>query len=187
MAFYDENDLWEMGFKHVGENVLVSDKVSLYGVERISIGDNSRIDDFCVLSAGPGGITIGRNVHVACFCSLIGKEEIVLSDFSGLSSRVSVYSSSDDYTGKSLTNPTVPNEFKRVHNARVFLGRHVIVGSGSVILPGVTLNEGAAVGALSLVNKDCEEFSVYLGVPAKRLMGRSKKLLEMEKQYLGDG
>jgi dTDP-4-amino-4,6-dideoxy-D-glucose acyltransferase len=66
----------------------------------------------------------------------------------------------------------------------VIIGKHVIVGSGSVILPGVTLEIGVAVGALSLVNKNCSEFSVYMGTPAKKIKERKRDLLELEKQFL---
>ena len=80
--FYSREALESMGFKSVGENALISDKAVFYGVDRISIGDNTRIDDFSILSAGPGGITLGRNVHIACYVSIIGKEAIVIDDFS---------------------------------------------------------------------------------------------------------
>jgi dTDP-4-amino-4,6-dideoxy-D-glucose acyltransferase len=128
-----------MGFRHVGENCLLSDKASYYNCKNISIGSNTRIDDFSVLSAGDGGIEIGEYVHLAIGTSLIGAGKIFVQDFAGLSSRVSVYSSNDDYSGQFLTNPTVPSRYTNVMSSDVIIGKHVIVGSGSVILPGVTL------------------------------------------------
>lgn len=82
-----------------------------------------------------------------------------------------------------MTNPTVAPEFRNVTNAPVIISRHVIVGAGSVILPGVTLHEGAAIGALSLVRNDCEAFSVYAGTPAKKIADRQKDLLQLEKMF----
>ena len=117
-----------------------------FTTQPISVGNNVRVDDFCVLAAGVGGINIGDYVHIAVGCSLIGAGKITLSDFSGLSSRVAIYSSTDDYSGATMTNPTVPSKYTGVINADVFLGKHVIIGSGSVILPGITLEVGAAVG-----------------------------------------
>ena len=76
----------------------------------------------------------------------------------------------------------VPSEYTGVTHADVFLGKHVIVGSGSVILPGVTLEEGVAVGALSLVNRNCAAFGIYSGNPARRISERKRDLLEMEKR-----
>lgn len=180
MAFIPEDELVKMDFKRLGKNVLISDKTSLYNCENISIGNNSRIDDFCVLSAGQGGIEIGDYVHIAVYSSLIGNGKITLSDFSGLSSRVSIYSSNDDYSGYALTNPTVKDKYKKILQKDVFLGKHVIVGSGTVILPGVTLEEGVSVGALSLVRTDCLEFGIYAGVPARLIKERSRDLLDLE-------
>lgn len=175
-------DIESMGFASLGENVQISDKASFYGASRITIGSNTRIDDFCVLSAGEGGIEIGNHIHIAVYTSLIGAGQICLADFCNLSSRVSIYSSSDDYSGETLTNPTVPDEFKNVRHAPVYLGRHVIVGSGSVILPGVTLEDGVAVGALSLVNKNCAAFGIYAGNPVRRVKERKRNLLDLEKR-----
>lgn len=184
MGMYSRDALERMGFAALGEGVQVSQLASFHGVSRIALGDNTRIDDFCVLSAGAGGIAIGRHVHVAVFCSLIGAGRITLGDYSNLSSRVAVYSSSDDYSGTLMTNPTIPGEFTGVRHADVRVGRHVIVGAGSVILPGITLEEGVAVGALSLVNRDCSAFGIYGGQPARRLKERSRQLLEVETRFL---
>ena len=184
MAFISREKLEHMGFMNLGENVLISDKASIYNFANISIGSNVRIDDFCVLSAGGGGIVIGNYVHIAVGSLLVGDGNITISDFGGLSSHVSIYSSSDDYSGLSLTNPTVPVEFKKIINKNVFLGKHVIIGSGSVVLPGVILGEGVAIGALSLVTKGCDAFGVYAGRPVRRIKGRSQKLLELEREFL---
>lgn len=182
----NRKELALLGFQSVGDNVQISDRASFYGASRISIGNNTRIDDFCILSAGEGGIFIAEHVHIAVFSSLIGAGKITISDFCNISSRVSMYSSNDDYSGVCMTNPTVPVKYTNVAHADVFLGRHVIVGSGSVVLPGVTLEEGVAVGALSLVNRNCEAFGIYAGNPARRIKERKRDLLELEKQFLAD-
>ena len=185
-SFYNEQELFELGFKSIGKNVLLSKKASIYGVSRISIGSNVRIDDFCVLSAGSGGIEIGNYVHIAVFASLMGEGKIVLDDFSGISSRVAIYSSNDDYSGLFMTNPTVPSYLTNVKHADVNVGKHVIIGSGSIILPGVCLGIGVAVGALSLVHKNCKPFTIYSGNPVKILGPRSEKLLELEMKLIGN-
>lgn len=184
MAILGHDAVEKMGFASVGVNVKISDRASFYGMARIAIASNVRIDDFCVLSAGTAGIIIGEHVHLAVYSCLMGAGKITLSDFCNISSRVSIYSSNDDYSGATLTNPTVPSEYTNVTHADVLLGKHVIVGSGSVILPGVTLEDGVAVGALSLVNKNCAAFGIYSGNPARRISERKRDLLELEKQFL---
>lgn len=181
MSFYTDDELRLLGLKSYGKSVKVSRKASIYNARNIEIGDYSRIDDFCVLSAGEGGISVGRYVHVAVFSSLIGSARIELHDYSGLSSRVSIYSSNDDYSGEFMSNPTVPVGLTNVTSAPVIVGRHVIVGTGSVILPGVTMGEGSGAGALSLIKQDCEAFAMYFGAPARRVGSRSTKLLVWER------
>lgn len=184
MARLSRSDIDKMGFAFVGENVLISDRASFHNCPNISLGNNVRIDDFCVLSAGAGGIEIGNYVHVAVYSSLIGKGRIVLSDFCNVSSRVSIYSSSDDYSGATMTNPMVPEAFTNVLHAEVRLGRHAILGSGCVVLPGVVIGEGVAVGALSMVSENCRAFGIYAGTPAKFVKERKRDLLELEKQLV---
>jgi len=184
MAMYTTQELKSLGFASVGSNVLISRQASFYGTARISIGDNVRIDDFCVLSAGAGGITIGSHIHIAVYSSIIGAGSVTLNDFCNISSRVSIYSSNDDYSGEYMTNPMVDACYTNVSHAPVVIGKHVIVGSGSIVLPGVTLGDGCAVGALSLVTKSLDAWGVYVGQPAKYIKARSCDLLALEEKFL---
>ena len=182
MAYYTEEELKKLGFKSIGKNVKISDKASIYNHDQIEIGDNSRIDDFCVIS---GKIIIGRNVHIAPFCLVAGGEKgIVFEDYSGLAYQVQVFTQSDDYSGKTMTNPTIPTFYKKEVKKEILIKKHSIVGAGSIIMPGVILEEGTSVGAMSLVRKSTDEWSIYLGNPAKKIMNRKKDLLEVEKIYL---
>ncbi len=183
-SFYSEEELQNLGFKSLGKNVQLSRKSSIYGASRITIGNNVRIDDFSIISAGLEGIEIGSHIHISPFCSMQGNGKIVMEDFSGLSSRVAIYSSNDDYFGNFLTNPTVPAPFSGVKSAPVIIKKHALVGSGAVLLPKTILNEGSVVGALSLVKGECEAFYIYKGNPAQKVMERSRKMLDIEKEYL---
>jgi len=186
MAFLNQEQLLKIGLKKLGKNVLISEKASIYGQQNIEIGDNTRIDDFCIISAGSGGISIGRNVHIACYVSLIGSGKIEIQDFAGISSRVSCYSSNDDYSGSFLTGPTVPAKYRNSIDSPVFIGRHVVVGSGSVILPGVSIGSYSSIGALSLVKRNVPENEIHVGTPAKFIKERKRNLVELEKSYLAE-
>ena len=183
MAFYSRDELQSLGLAQYGEDVYISKKSSIYNPGKISIGNHVRIDDFCVLSAGEGGIEICNYVHIAVFCSLIGSSKIKISDFGNLSSRVAVYSSNDDYTGEYMSNPMVSEDFTGVFCDDVIIEEHVIIGTGAVVLPGVVLGKGVSVGALSLVKDKCESFGIYAGVPAKRVGDRKQNLLELEQKF----
>lgn len=184
MAWLTEEQMREMGFACFGKNVMLSDKASFFNCKNIRFGSNIRIDDFCVFSAGIGGIDIGDYIHVAVFTSVIGAGNITLADFCNISSRVSIYSSNDDYSGTSMTNPMVSADFTNVRHADVRIGRHVIIGAGSIILPGVILGEGAAVGALSFVTRSVGDFSIVAGVPAKHIRNRKRDILDLEYKFI---
>jgi len=185
MAFLTEEQLAQVPFNFLGRNVKISDKCSIHNPELMEIHDNSRIDDFCVVS---GKISIGRHVHIAVFCNLAGGSEgITFHDFSGLAYGCHVFTQSDDYSGRSLTNPTVPSQYKLETKKRVTIGKHCIIGTGSLIFPGVNLAEGTAVAAASVVRKSTESWSIYMGSPAKRIKHRSRDLLAMETQLIQEG
>lgn len=184
MGILSTKQILKIGFQSLGKNVHISDKASLYRPEKISIGDNTRIDDFVVISAGDGGISLGKNIHIAVYVSLIGKGKIAIGNYVSLSSRISVYSSNDDYSGKFMTNPTVDGRFTNVEHKNVYIGEHVIIGSGSVILPGATLKRGVVIGALSLVKAGIYKgFSIYGGIPATFIKNRSRNILKLEKEF----
>ena len=181
MAFYSETDLRSIGFKSLGHNVKLSNKASIYNPDLIEIGDNSRIDDFSVIS---GKVTIGRNVHIAVFSNIAGGEEgIRIDDFSGISYGGNVFTQSDDYSGRYLTNPTVPDIYKLELKKSISIQTHCIIGANSIILPGVTLAVGTAVGCMSLITKNTDSWSIYFGIPAKKIKNRKQDLLDLEKKY----
>ena len=170
-SFYNETELRGMGFNSLGANVLISKMARLYDPSTISIGNNVRIDDFCILT---GDIELGSHIHIGAYSALFGGGGIKMHDFSGTSSRVSVYSTADSFDGSGMSNPCIPDKYRSVKSGLVEFKKHVLVGAGSVILPYTVLGEGASVGALSLVHCDLRSWSIYAGVPA-RMIGKRKK------------
>lgn len=179
-SFLSNEELYKLGLKSCGKNVQISRYARIYRANEIEIGDNVRIDDFCFLS---GKIKLKNYIHIAPYSELIaGNIGIQMSDYSGLSSKVTLYAVSDDYSGNYMTNPTVPIGYTNMTGKKIELKRHVIVGTSTVILQGVTINEGTAIGACSLVIKDCDEWSIYTGVPAKKVKARNRNLLKYEQE-----
>ena len=182
MAYLSDSQLQAMGFKSLGKEVKISDRASIYNADQIEIGDYSRIDDFCVLS---GKIKIGRNVHITPHCLVAGGIlGLTIEDFVALAYGVKVFTQSDDYSGLTMTNSTVPKKYKREIMATVIICKHSIIGAGSIIMPGVQISEGSSVGANSLVLMSTESWSIYVGSPAKKIKDRKKELLELEKKFL---
>lgn len=179
-GYYSENDLRNTGFKMLGNNVSISKNSTFIGVENISIGNNVRIDGNVTFVVVTGHINLGNYIHVGGSSHINGLGGVDILNFCTISQGVRIYSASDDYSGESYTNPTIPSHLKKLNIAKIILNEYVIIGSGSVVLPGVELGQGAAVGALSLVNSDLLPWSVYAGSPIKKLSDRSKNLLKLK-------
>ena len=174
-SFYTKSELQRIGFKSVGSNVLISRFARFYSPENISFGSNVRIDDYCIFS---GRINLGNYIHISAFSALYGKFGIKMEDFTGLSPRCTVFSANDDFGGNFLIGPMVSEQYINQTVGEVTIKRFTQVGAGTIIMPGVTLHEGVAIGSMSLVKKDIEEWNIYAGNPLRFIKKREKGLLQ---------
>jgi acetyltransferase-like isoleucine patch superfamily enzyme len=182
MAYLTREELERFGFKGLGKNVRISTRAAIYDAHLMSFGDHSRVDDFCLLS---GLVTIGRNVLITAYVNLAGGQAgLTIEDFAGVAYGSHVLAQTEDYSGETMTNSTVPVRFRKETKAPVRIGRHSIVGTNAVIFPGVTIGEGTSVSAMAVVTRDTQPWSIYAGVPARRVRERSRALLELEREYL---
>lgn len=179
--YFSENELFKKGITF-GSNVFVHRSVIFFG-NNVELGHDVRIDCFSLITSDEK-VKIGNNVHLAPGVYIFGTAGVEIGSYCGISSRCVIYSTSDDYSGGYMTNPTLPNEFRNVKAAAVRLNKHVIIGSGSVIMPGVTINAGASIGALSYVNKNIPEYMIVSGNPLRKIGYRNKsKLKSLEESY----
>lgn len=177
MSFYDEEELSKLGLKSYGKNVKISRYARLYNPQFIEIGSHVRIDDFCILSASSARFMIGNYVHISAGAYLYGSSGLIIDSFSNISGGVKIYTSNDDYSGEGLVGPTVPFDFRKVDNRPVIIKKYCVIGCNSVILPGVVVHEGVAVGSNSLVKQILNPWSIYAGSPVRFIKERSKNLL----------
>ena len=181
-SFYSEDELKEIGFKSYGSNLKISRFARFYSPQNISIGNNVRIDDFCILS---GNIKIGSNIHISSYAALYGAKGIVMEDFSGISPKSVIYSAMDDFSGEYLIGPIHPKGTTNVTGGLVKIEKYVQVGSNTVVFPNLTIGEGSVIGACSLVRQSVGKWGIYFGVPVVKRKDRSKSLQEFVK-YLKD-
>lgn len=180
-SFYTEQELAALGLAEYGKDVLISRYARLYSPEHIRIGDNVRIDDFCILS---GHITLGSHIHIAAYCALYGAKGIVLEDYTGLSARTTIYSAIDDFGGDYLIGPVHDPALTHVTGGEVRLCRYAQVGAGSVVFPAVTIAEGSVLGAMSLCKISTTPWTIYAGIPCRAIKPRNKGVLIITPPYL---
>ena len=167
--FLSDEEVAALGLGRVGARVRISRHAVLLFPEHIAVGSDVRVDAFCLLVGNPEGITVGDHVHLSAYTCVVGRRATVIGDFCTISVRCSIFTSSDDFSGGSLTNPTVPDELRHTTDAPVTIHAHSAIGAGSVVLPGVSIGPSAAVGALTLVKEDVPELAIVAGAPMRRI------------------
>lgn len=168
-----------MIFGCIGKNCNISALSSFYNPSNIFIGDNVRIDDFCIISAGGDGVYIGNNVHLSTHVTICGNSKITIGDYSCISFKSTISSNCDDFSGEYLANPTIPSILTNVFSKPVTIGKHVIVGAYTFIMPGVDICENVSIGAYSFVKKNITKKGIYCGNPLRFLRDKSDKCMEL--------
>lgn len=182
-SFYSRDELASLGLASYGDDVLISRKASIYKPEKISLGNKVRIEDFSIIT---GPIKIGSFVHLAAGAYLRACDDfpIIFEDATGIAPRVTIFTTTDDYNGPYLFGPHFPIEIKNQKKGIVHIKQFVVVGAHSVILPGVTLQEGSSIGAMSLVFRSTKPWTVYFGIPAMPIGTRDIGLKEKYEEYV---
>lgn len=183
VGYYTNEELLEMGFASVGENVRISRTATLYNCHRITIGSNVRIDNFCTIAlSGQATLKIGNYVHISAYNFFNGAADLTIEDFVTTAPFVSIFTSTDDYSGSFLTGGVVPRHLIGTISASVLVKSHCIIGTHSSLMPGVMLDTATSVGAYSMVKKNTDPFTVVAGVPASVIRKRKKDLLSLVKE-----
>lgn len=183
-SFLNRQELQHMGFQAYGEDVKISRRAVFYSPEMIELGNHVRIDDFCFISGGKG-IEIGNYVHIAAYSALYGKNGIRIGNYVNISGRVNIYSTSDDYSGEYMTGPLVEAAYIHDIGKEIEIKDFVIIGAGSILLPGTLLGEGVAIGAMSLVKTKVPDYQIFAGIPARYMKERSKGMLQYLQEESG--
>lgn len=133
---------------NIGKRCVFHFKTEIRSPNRLQMGDGTIIGDNAILDAR-SGLEIGKNVN--------------------LSSNVSIYTLQHDHRDPFFK--CTPNSSKPV-----IIGDRVWLGSNVIVLPGVTIGEGAVCCAGCVVTKDVEPYAVVAGIPAKKVNERPRLL-----------
>lgn len=161
--------------KQMGKNVLIDVGVFLYGIKNISIGDYVWIDTGCRIEAMLGEVKIGKRVHIAPYAIVSAREPVIIKDYAAVGAGAKIYANSErPYGGKRMSGPMIPEEYKAFHSKKIVLEKDCCVGTGSVLLPGAYIGEGAVVGANTVVTKKIDPYTIVAGASARILGKRAK-------------
>ncbi len=152
----------------------------------VSLGDFSQVDGGVRVFAGEG-VVIGRHTHLAFCSSISGGGRCELGDFVGLGAGARLITGTEVVDGRGLTNPTIPAPLRQVQRGYIKVGPHAIIFTNAVVLPNVTIGEGAIVAAGAVVHRDLKPWGIYAGHPLVQVGVREKEtVLEMGRRLLAE-
>ncbi len=176
-GYYSREEIEQIKFRNVGEDVQISQLARIFRPERISLGNHVRIDDYCMLS---GDIEIGNHVMMTTGVKIAcGKSRIKVGNYVGFGFQTVVVGEADDFSGQYLNGPTVPDEYRLITGKYIEIGDNCIFGANCTILPNVIIGDGCSFGAMSLVNKDTKPWGIYYGIPCRRVKEREKRIIQL--------
>ena len=171
-------------FKSVGRDVKIYRFAQIIKPEFISIGHGCQIDDFAWIHGGRG-LDIGNRVHLCAFVTTAGGGVVKMGNYVGIAAGVRIVSGSDNFSGRGLTNPCIPAEFRSVDRSYVEIGDHAVILTNAIVLPGVRIGEGAVVMPGAIVRENLDPWGFYGGNPAAFVCNRpSKRIHEMTQQMI---
>lgn len=138
--------------------------------EAIVIGENSFVRSFAMINAGPpdGFIRIGRNSGVGQGTLLYGNGGLVIGDNVMIAGQCSIIASSHNYE-----NPNIPMTDQGYSAKGITIENNVWIGAGAKILDGISIGEGAIVGANAVVTRSVAAGARVGGVPARELHNKN--------------
>ena len=179
--FYSEFELSNLGLRSYGNNVLVSKDTKIIDFSRLELGDNVRIDPYCIFTFGETGyIKIGSNVHVADKVRIVGAGGVEIMNFANIGIGSTILSCSDDYSGDFMMGPMAPSDSTNLNIKKIILAEYSVVATQSVLFPGSDLGEGSVLGAMSLAHRPLKPWTVYFGIPAVPIKKRSKGMTKFK-------
>ncbi len=182
---YTQEELHNLGFAYIGKDVKVYKNSVLINPHNIYLYDGCQIDDYVHIIAS-GIVKIGKRVHIATQTTVAGGGDFTIGDYSGLAAGCRIITGSDDFLGNAMIGPCIPLEYRKVNRSFVNIEKHVVLGTNSIVLPGITLPEGLASTVATVFYKTPEEgWAIYKGNPSEKVGRRKKdKILMMEKELI---
>jgi Acetyltransferase (isoleucine patch superfamily) len=145
----------------IGEECVINATINMGNCD-VKIGDRVMINDgttlYCV-----NGITIGSDVMISWGCTIIDNNSHSIISSERLKD---LANARKEYEAGTIGENT---DWSVVKNAPIVIKDKVWIGFNSIIIKGVTIGEGAVIGAGSVVTKDVPDYAVVGGNPAKVL------------------
>lgn len=155
-------------FKSVGENVVIEKGVLVFHPENIIIGSNVYIGHNSILKGYYKNLmVIGDNAWIGQNCYFHSAGGLKIGKYVGIGPMVKIITSQHEMTP--VDRPIITN---KLNFRGVIIEDECDIGTGAIVLPGVTIGKSSVIGAGAVVTKSVPSFVVSVGNPAKLLKSR---------------
>lgn len=170
--------------KKCGKDVIIYPMAKITHPDMVSIGDYSRICDFCLLHPAGGGLKIGRYCDFEPYAQIWGAGNLQIGDFVDVGPGAIIMSQGYEYRTCGIMVGTVEQQHEKTIFTDLTIGDHVYIGAHVTILHTVhNIGEGALIGAGAVVNRDLDPWGVYVGTPCKKIGERPRTAIEQVMEY----
>lgn len=164
-------------FKYAGKNIRIYPLCKIINPEYVEIDDESKILDYTFIDGKY--VSIGKYTIITWQCLIEGRMHTRIGDRVFIGPGTKILSSTYKFQGF-YTCEFLPDEVHDTEWGDVTIENDAYIGANSVIMPGVTIGEGALVGSNAFVNKDLEPWGIYVGSPVRKVGERQKPSAEMK-------
>ena len=160
---------------YCGENVYIGHNVMFARPERVHLGNNVRIDPFTYISCG---LRTDDYIQVCANVIMCGRKDIILKGWNFVSYGSKLITGSEDFRG----NYGPVNDFwgqNKVYEGDIVFNKNSGVCADTIVMPGVSIPEGAVFGAKSFVGKNhkAQEYELWVGNPLMKNSDRNKEVI----------
>lgn len=161
----------------LGKHSFIASTTIIKQPDSLTMGHHSEILDFSMISPK---CTMGHFCLIDRFVLIAGSQfNFIMEDFSGIGGGARIWLQSNDYVNSLISH-------KSQISGDIIMGKYTGIGSNTVIMPNNHIPEGTVIGAHSFVpaNFPFQTWSVYAGIPIRRLSDRNKNNVLQEAEQL---
>ena len=154
--------------KLFGRKYFIHKTVTIWNKKNLILKNNAQIYEYVIIRARENDVIVGQNTQIGPFCVILVGDGVEIGDNVLIGPHCVFAAGQHNY--KQLEQPMI--EAGGISKGKIRVGNDVWIGANTTIIDGVTVGDGAVIGANSFVNKDVESFGIYAGAPAKKIANR---------------
>lgn len=150
-------------YHYLKSRALVSPSARVQYGAQISFGRGTVVKSYAIIQSSGGKVTFGRDCAISSFVHVsTGSGDVIAGDFVRIAPNCTLVGGTKEVRSRHVLLKDQPESEER----GITIGDDVLIGAGVVVLPGARIEQGAVIGAGSVVSGSVPEYAIAVGVPA---------------------